>query len=373
MPSRKRKVGAAATFLVGPVFLRFYYNPRLDKRVCVFGEFHGQQFSCSRQRGQTNQTITAFIEQILANTTSMVDIFLESPYVSSNYTMTRFDNMQHKGENHQLVDLYRLGRNCLITDKSRCPWPNARWHSTDIRSHHNLMPFFNLEGYPWGVMWPLHMLKVRVHDVRGLGSTVDLIEEGLTKYTSFQTNRDWQAVDHAIKIDRQIARVSDKKCKAALENLKQVRLSWALSKKEVRALITGWRRLCAELEKTYGSSHVVSSEGAPLSSPQWERIGGTKLKKLLDQTGAMMWQCFKMLSSTMDLYTGARMLRMDDAKSSIFYGGTAHANPLSELLEEAGFSLVFQSDIAEALLPPEDRPEIMSCLDMRGLPDPLFG
>jgi hypothetical protein len=74
----------------------------------------------------------------------------------------------------------------------------------------------------------------------------------------------------------------------------------------------------------------------------------------------------------MDVYTAARMFKVFNVKefeyypteptNIIYYAGTGHTEPMSRFLEHIGFENT-----------EETTGDILSCVDMKGIKQPLFG
>ena len=155
----------SSVFVAGPSYLCKLYNPHTNKLVCVFGEYHIQQFHCLRTKKKPI-LISKFIKQVVeSNPNKLIDIFLEFPlrsekhtfelnvkepnvdYISKIYTNWKESTEEMTNEYidiPQLWLIYAAFENCFQIHKQACEYKNTRFHYADPRKVPQLYSNFKL-------------------------------------------------------------------------------------------------------------------------------------------------------------------------------------------------------------------------------------
>lgn len=115
----------AFVYVEGPVSLTEW--SRKDLHMYLFGDVHVKKLLC-RAGVQIKMTIVNVInDAIVSNPNKIIDVYLEHPFANKHKKYNEYR------DNSYLSKVNTAFGDCLLANKSKCPYKNVRFHYVDIR------------------------------------------------------------------------------------------------------------------------------------------------------------------------------------------------------------------------------------------------
>lgn len=329
------------SYITGPSRMVKYESKRFDKVIYLFSEDdHSIHTSCPTwvKKLQSHSRITTYLENIFKSTTKFIDFFIEIPFMSK-YTYTI-------GENNTLFEIEQHFFGCLYNQT--CP-DTVRIHRIDIRKMHSKYKEIEL------VSMALHL-----HYIYGY------------KITEQKVIRDF-VIKHR-KIIKKL--VTMKSMDEVLVLIAKEIMGHKLLMKEITK---------STLMKSYTPKQlielIIRSDMFREQVNSLFSITKTFLSNLLNNTKQYTWHDMEiptgvllgLTTIVMDVYTISRMFKIFNVKKNeyqpteprniIYYAGDYHVLILENVLKTLGFSKTESSSVSG----------VLSCVDMKGIKQPLFG
>jgi hypothetical protein len=348
-------------YISGPSEITTLINQITGQRVVLFGEAHGHE-GCDEEkmRGDTILSIVTYLK-IIFEDKRKIDFYLETPilHLQSDEQRERMENMsieqrdkeqfdefesirkkyrEEKGYDspkipnkqpesiwlHKIEDSVKWCMDSKIRDE-KCPFENARIHSTDIRSFNVLAEMLTeLSKITTQDGWEKYKKRYckEISDmskIRNCNDYVDYLKTFFGKNKSKKSNLgpiEKQLKQTTINID-QLDNAILSVCKSEINPLSHL----IPNQKNIKRITP------AEYAKEF-SSYLQEDNLLPKSI--------LRSKKFLDTTQSQV-------SMLLDVYTFLRMIRkFSDGvqKYIIFYGGINHCQNIKIMLQTVGFEIV---------------------------------
>lgn len=319
---------------IGPLLsLSYHISTEYNKYIYIFGERHYSKNKCKIQE---KCNIYDFIINQITTVPKMLDVFLETPYITK-------ENKYITTENTGILEKFHNELKSCLDIYKNCSYPNIRFHNTDIRrindQNNFILNIFNtLINIDYGIYLNNNKsyLLMLLHD--------KLYNKQRKEYNNAIKTHDTLFEYILKKFER--AKLEKQQEKIVNENIKYILLKYLQNN-------------IKKIDLKYLNLKLIHEEVYKL--PKTTSI----LLKNITMTFIYLLDPF------MDAYLFSRMFRSfkkikyqnsEDSKYIIIYVGDAHANNYRELLNQLNFKTVFYK---------YSKPD-KYCVDISQLKLPLF-
>lgn len=338
----------------GLLSFNIYYSSKYNKNVYILGEVHHKEYKCSSSKTGEIFADDFFFKLInSADNDRFLDVFLEVGYKPLQKRIKdRFDILKEQDEFDQgyLARLLKKLNNqgCGADEvykalrKSKCPYENIRFHSSDIRQENDAPVIEYLQTILDYVNYCVLTDEETLKNCKSDYNTIMYYD----KYTDREIlKKDIRKVLHDTKIIRQFDAIPE-------------------TYKEVKDYL--WKTYENALQKYIKTLtfDVVSNRLKEIRQKYGYRVPEDQTHYIKRQANAIE-KSTDFISILMDLYLSGRLFRnfrdikgkySGTPKNIIIYTGDYHALNYCKMLEKLGFTRVFGA-----------KRNGKSCLDLSGL------
>lgn len=308
--------------LSGPIL---YYKYTLgDKTIHLFGDKHVWDSLCDdntcRQgcdRFVGNVFKNLFTKHEESDTTDIYDFYFESPYGTKD---TKFYKAWHKTIMYEMAKTFT---NCLVVDKSKCPYKKTRFHYIDLRwDVEEVDDLFKIaQEFSDDPTEFVNECKVFAHYFRqvlfptGDMDVVKIITNLIAKYPRIKKQRDM--IPTSFSSHPQFA--------GRFQQILDIAIFRAVkSSVDMGATIEVYNQLVRSLNK--------------------KKFTKSELDQIVKYIGVLYSTFMHIVSWVMDIYTIYRMIRQfvdpdpnkAQAKNIILYAGQAHVRHIAAVFDNLG-------------------------------------
>lgn len=337
--------------LIGPIELDILDNPQTGARIVLLGDKHVNEKKCPVD-SRCGTPIWIYLQNVFKQFRShdrndFLDFFLEIDFSEEQRFKSERDPKTMKWAKHALLrsdtaisDFLSSTRiyfiNCLQRAKEQCEFhgKQIRFHYSDVRVgviHKTIDKADEAIVKQLQEIWKIHNEpgKVKQHHVQFMLLLLDKLEA-----------RDVNYFFRLTKIDKQLKRISDKNI---------VRLLYEYMENDIKAFNVS-------IFQVIGKEIL---ENVKSGKPPIDIIGGAwTFSKFVFSIIA------RAFSPLFDIYTLARMIRLN-MKKVIVYAGAAHTRNIKRfLIEHMGFGI--------AVSRKSESEDTFQCISLKGTPQPWF-